>query len=82
MSFNLDDYKPRPKHAKLGNYIITLDQIHGVMMSKADNKDFPYQVFVTYMDKERGAHTVVLEMSSKEVAEQTCSKIAEQLGAI
>ena len=82
MSFSAQYDIPRPKHAKLGNYIITLDQIHGVMMSKADNKDFPYQVFVTYMDKDRGAHTVVLEMSSKEVAEQACSKIAEQLGAI
>lgn len=73
---------PKPKYTRVGTYIITVDQIHGVMMSKADSKDFPYQVFITYLDKEKGQYTIALEMPSKEAAEKACDKIAEQLGAI
>lgn len=69
-------------YTRVGSYIVTLDQIHGVMMSKAESKDFPYQVFITYLDKDRGQYSVVLEMSSKEEAEKACDKIAEQLGAL
>jgi len=69
-------------YTRVGSYIVTLDQVHGVMMSKAESKDFPYQVFITYLDKERGQYSVVLEMPSKEDATKACDKIAEQLGAL
>lgn len=82
MSFSYNADAQKPKYARVGTYIITLDQIHGVMVSKADSKEFPYQVFITYMDKEKGQYTVALEMADKEAADQASDKIAQQLGAI
>jgi hypothetical protein len=71
-----------PEYCRIGSYIVTLNQIFGVMISKADNKDFPYQILITYLDKDRGQYSVALEMVSKEAADKGCDKIAEHMGAI
>ena len=82
MTFSYKEEPQRPKYARVGSYIVTMDKIHGVMISKAESKEYPYQVFVTYLDSEKGQYSVVLEMASKEDATKACDKIAEQLGAL
>lgn len=65
------------RYLRIGPYILSLDYIHGVMQTKTDNKEFPYQIFITYTDKT----SVVLEIPNKEKCDSACDKIAEALGA-
>lgn len=67
-----------PRYIRIGPYIVNLDQVHGVMHTKTENKEFPFQIYLTYSDKT----TVVLDISSKEECDKACDKIAECLGAI
>lgn len=82
MSFSYEQHPQVPRYAEVGDYIVTLDQIHGLMISKADSKDFPYQVFITYRYVDGTMHTVALEMASKELALESKKKIAGHIGAV
>lgn len=68
---------PKPRFTRIGPYIISLDYVHGVMSCKTGNKEFPFQVYVTYTDKT----SVALDMPNKEECDQACDKIANYLGA-
>lgn len=68
---------PKPRYLRIGPYIVSMEFIHGVMKVQSQDKEFPYQIYVTYTDKS----TVALQMPNKEECEKACDKIAEELGA-
>lgn len=65
------------RYLRIGPYIVSLDHIHGVMEARTSNEDFPYQIYITYMDKT----SVVLDMPNKEDCDSACDKIADALCA-
>lgn len=67
-----------PKYCKIGPYIVSLDYIHGVMSVKTENKDFPFQIYITYTDKS----SVCLECPNKEEKDKAMERIASELGAV
>lgn len=67
-----------PRYIRIGPYIVSLEYLHGVMYTKTESKESPFQIYLTYTDKT----TVALNISSKEECDKACDKIAECLGAI
>ena len=74
----VEDYIPRPKYIRVGPFIATIDNVHGVVAVKASHKEFPYQICITYND----TRCVVLDCTSKEEKDEALNKIASELQAI
>ena len=66
------------KYARVGNYIISLDYIHGIMSAKTDVKETPYHIYITYTDKT----TCVLECVNLEDKNAVMDRLAQELKAI
>jgi len=73
-----EPYIPKPKYIRVGSYIATIDNVHGVVSVRTSNKEYPYQICITYND----TRCVVLDCASKQESEDALNKIATELQAI